>query len=744
MKIKLPHVQPPGDPEKNHAWKKVDCVIRDPQGAVFFDLKNAEAPATWSQLAVDIAAAKYFRKKGVPGKGNGGRETSVRQMVRRVTGAIAKTAAKQKYFSPKDAAEFEKALRGLLLDQRGSFNSPVWFNCGLFEAYKIKSPHRSWGWDARKKKTVEYSEAFEHPQVSACFIQSIDDNLESIFQLVKTEALLFKYGSGSGTNFSRLRSRYEELEGGGTSSGLLSFLDVLDRGAGSIKSGGTNRRAAKMVIVDVDHPEVEDFIQWKAKEEKKAEDLIKAGWSGGLDGEAFRSVSGQNGNNSVRVTDAFMRAVKEGRAWQLRNRATGKPTREIPARDLWNLIAKTAWTCADPGLQFHDAINAMNPVAASGEFRASNPCSEFMFLDDTACNLASLNLIKFWSVEEGEFDFAAFVEAARAFFTAQEIFVDYASYPTEKIARQSHDFRPLGLGFAGLGALLMRMNIPYDSTEGRAWGAALTALLTGVAYGVSAEIAAVKGPFPAYAKNKKSMQAVLAKHARAVDDIAWEVLPEELRAGVEASWEQTLALAKKHGVRNAQATLIAPTGTIGLVMDADTTGIEPEYSLLKIKKLVGGGEVQMLSGSLEIGLRKLGYADGDLAKIQEHVMKFSSVRHAPAIREEHKYIFATAQEIPPEAHLGMMAAVQPFLSGAISKTVNLPRAATIDQVAALHFKAWELGLKSVAIYRDGSKGVQPLESLEAKTPDCAECGSPTELAGSCWRCPRCGFVMGCA
>lgn len=726
MKAKVQSKIMARDPEKSIAWKTVDCVIKDPKGAVYFEMKNVEAPETWSQLAIDIAAAKYFRKKGVPKTGH---ERSIRQMIRRVTQAVSKTAVSQKYMTAAQARKFETDLRALLLSQKGSFNSPVWFNCGLYEAYRLKT--------------------YQKPQVSACFIQSIEDNLESIFELVKTEALLFKYGSGSGTNFSTLRSRYEELEGGGTSSGLLSFLDVLDRGAGSIKSGGTNRRAAKMVLVDIDHPEVEDFIQWKSKEEKKANDLIKAGWSGGLDGEAFRSVSGQNGNNSIRVTDAFMKAVLQDQDWKLLARPEpGKKIRRtvrtVKARELWKLIASCAWNCADPGLQFHDTINAMNPVSSSGEIRASNPCSEFMFLDDTACNLASLNLIQFWDVDSKKFLVDEFCTAAKLFFQAQEIFVDYAHYPTQKITDNSHNFRPLGLGFAGLGALLMRMGIPYDSPTGNAWGSALTSLLTAVAYKTSAEMAQQKGPFAAYRKNKKQMLAVLKKHSEASTEIAWTDVNEEISERTSKTWKECLSLAKKYGVRNAQATLIAPTGTIGLVMDADTTGVEPEYSLLKIKKLVGGGEVQMLSKSLEVGLKNLGYSPQEVEKIRDHVLKFASIRHAPVISEEHKKIFFTAQEIPATAHLNMMAAVQPFLSGAISKTVNLPRSASVKDVEELHMLAWKMGLKSVAIYRDGSKGAQPLQSGAEKTPDCAECGSATELAGSCWRCPHCGFVMGCA
>lgn len=725
------------DPAQNIQWKYLHCQIKDPQGNVYFELKNVQAPDFWSQLAVDIAAAKYFRKRGVPKGGKSsasksvlGGETSVLQLIERVTEALQKTSRLQKYFSPSESKIFERELKYLLLNQMGSFNSPVWFNCGLFEKYGLST--------------------YRKPQVSACFIQSIDDNLDSIFELLKTEARLFKYGSGSGTNFSNLRSKYEELEGGGTSSGLISFLEVFDRGAGSIKSGGTTRRAAKMVVVDIDHPEIEEFIRWKMKEEQKAAALIAAGYGPGIDGEAYRTVSGQNSNNSIRMTDKFMKAVLEDRDWHLKDRLHGKALRTLKAKDLWRSIAQSAWACADPGLQFHDAINKMNPVKKSGEIRASNPCSEYMFLDNSACNLASLNLIRFWSTEEKTFSWTAFDHAARTLYLSQDLFVDYAGYPTEEIAHNSRAFRPLGLGYAGLGALLMRMGIPYDSELARHWAAALTSRLTAVAYLTSTEIAAAKGPFPAFAKNKGSMLEVLKKHLAANKKIRWELLDSSLldssredtslKKSTLSLWNQIMDAAKRSGIRNAQATLIAPTGTIGLVMDSDTTGIEPDYSLVKIKKLAGGGEVQIVSTSLAVGLKALNYSASQIEKISDHVVKFGSILHAPEILEDHKNIFRTAQEISPEAHLLMMAVVQPFLSGAISKTINMPKSTTPEQVEDIHLRAWRLGLKSVAIYRDGSKQFQPLQT----NPKCSDCGGVTEMVGSCWRCAHCGFVMGCA
>lgn len=718
-------------------WKLVDCKIQDPSGKVYFEMKAVEAPADWTQLAVEIAASKYFRKKGVPRTGS---EKSVRQMIQRVSSGLEKITVAQGYFGKKEAQIFATELQTLLTHQMGSFNSPVWFNFGLYSSYKIESPHRSWGWSPKAKKIVGFDEAYQHPQVSACFIQKVEDSLESIFQLVKTEALLFKYGSGSGTNFSSLRSKYEELDSGGTSSGLISFLEVLDRGAGAIKSGGTTRRAAKMVVVDIDHPEVEDFILWKSREEKKAKTLIEAGYSSGMDGEAYKTVAGQNGNNSVRVTDQFMKAVVADKNWSLKNRQTGKIIKQLKARELWRLIAKSAWECADPGLQFHDSINRMNPVPVSGSIRASNPCSEFMFLDDSACNLSSLNLTRFWKAHENHFDVEAFQAAARLFLIAQDAFVDHAGYPSEKIAMNSHAFRPLGIGVAGLGALLMRMGIPYDSPAGRAWAGALIAILSGVAYQTSSEIAQSLGPFPEFKKNKTQFLKVLNQHQKSLRNIEWKHLPQELKLLAQSTWKNAIQGATKFGVRNSQVTLIAPTGTIGLVMDSDTTGIEPEYSLLKIKKLAGGGEVQILSQSIAAGLKQLGYTDHLLAEIQKHAESFGSLQNCSALQNEHKAVFATAQDLSPEAHLMMMAAAQPFLSGAISKTVNLPSRATIEDIEMLHLQAWKLGLKSIAIYRDGSKNFQPLRSI----PKCAECGSETELVGSCWRCSRCGFVLGCS
>lgn len=739
------------DPEKSLRWKRVDCRITDQQGGVYFEMKKVEAPEGWSQLAVDIAASKYFRKSGVPGKGS---EKSVRQMIRRVTTRLARAGREQGHLDAHSERRFEGRLRELLLLQKGLFNSPVWFNYGLAQAYGLRGESRCWRWDPRARKVVESADPYPHPQVSACFIQKIDDSLESIFELAKTEARLFKYGSGSGTNFSTLRSRFESLEGGGKSSGLIAFLDVLDRGAGSVKSGGTTRRAAKMVILDVDHPEIEDFIRWKAREEKKARALMQAGFGSEFESEAYRTVSGQNANNSVRVTDRFMRAVERGGEWALRaRRPAGRVLRKVNARTLWREIAEAAWACADPGVQFHDTVNRWHTCPRAGSIRASNPCSEYMFLDDSACNLASLNLLAFLG-PDGSFDLDDFLDAIRVFFLAQEILVDDASYPTPAIALHSHRFRPLGLGIAGLGAFLMRKGIAYDSDEGRAWAAAITALLTGAAYETSALMAKTKGAFDGYAANRRPMLGVIERHRRALRGIEWKRVPAGLRERTFAAWDSALDLGRKHGFRNAQATVIAPTGTIGLVMDSETTGIEPEFSLLKKKKLSGGGELRILSPSLLAALKGLGYSATDIEEIRLFVEMSGSLAEYPRIRDEHRAVLATALDLSPEGHLRMMAALQPFVSGAISKTVNMPASSTIEDVSELYRRAWKLGLKSVAIYRDGSKGSQPLEAVgkprgrpapeEGLFPKCFECGSPTELAGGCFRCVNCGTVIGCA
>ncbi len=716
-------------------WKKFDCEIKDSTGAVVFSMKNVEAPATWSQLAVEIAASKYFRVSVG--------EKSVRQMVQRVVSAISDSGLKQGYFkNKKEKDQFAQDLSHILLSQKALFNSPVWFNCGIFQSYKLKSDSTHYAWDEKKKKVISVQGAYERPQVSACFIQSIGDDIESIFELAKTEAKLFKFGSGSGTNFSNLRSKYDSLKGGGTSSGLISFLEVLDRGAGSVKSGGVTRRAAKMVCLDVDHPEIMEFIQWKSNEEKKAHALIREGYSSDFEGEAYKTVSGQNANNSVRVPDQFMKAVEEDKIWKLRSPITGKVLKEIPAKEIWKNIISSAWFCADPGLQFSDTIQDWHTCPGEGEIRASNPCSEYLFLDDTACNLASINLVKFYDGEN--FNWQDYRKTAQIIFLSQEILVDFASYPTEKIAENSHQYRPLGMGYAGLGALLMQMGISYDSDEGRAWASALTANLHGEACFKSAQVAKSKGAFVKYKNNKASINKVMKKHQAELKKIDWSFFPKTLKTETEELYVQSLKMGSQFGYRNAQMTVMAPTGTIGLVMDSDTTGIEPEFSLIKFKKMVGGGHVKMVSASMVKALVKLGYTEKQTQSIEKHVLETGDISQAKELKAQHKNIFFTAQNLSADAHLKMMSSVQPFLSGGISKTVNLPADANSEHVAQVYYQAWQMGLKAVAIYRDGSKKSQPLSAQ--KSPGafkCPECGSDTEIAGGCYRCPNCGFSTGC-
>ncbi|UOF02688.1 vitamin B12-dependent ribonucleotide reductase [Bdellovibrio reynosensis] len=746
------------NPERMFAWKKYDCEIRNRKGEVFFSMKNVEAPAHWSQLAVDIAASKYFRKLGVPKTGH---EKSVRQLTERVVKAVTASALSQGgYFAnKKDAEIFAKELKYILLSQRGAFNSPVWFNAGLWESYKIKSPSEHFAWDEKKKTIIATQNAYERPQCSACFIQSADDSIEGIFELAKTEAKLFKYGSGTGSNFSKIRSRFEMTGAGGMSSGLISFLEVLDKGAGAIKSGGTTRRAAKMVVVDIDHPEVLDFIDWKMREEQKAHMLIAAGLSSEFEGEAYRTVSGQNSNNSVRVTDAFMKAVDARKDWKLIARASRKTIRTIPAAEVWKKITHSAWVCADPGVQFHSTINKWHTCPNTDQINSSNPCSEYMFLDDSACNLSSINLVKFLN-EDGSYDFESFIHTARTLFVAQEVLVDYASYPTEEIARNSHDYRPLGLGFANLGSLLMRKGIAYDSDEGRAWAGALSALLSGVAYLTSAEMARAKGSFAGFKKNRAPMLKVMKMHAQAVGKIDWSLLPEGLEKAAKNLWKGVVYNGGQHGFRNAQATVIAPTGTIGLLMDCDTTGIEPDFSLVKFKKLSGGGEIQIVNNAVSEALRTLNYSPQEITAITKYIEEHNTLMGCEQIRNEDLPVFDCAtgvigqRVLSAESHVKMMAAVQPFISGAISKTVNLPNTATEEEIGNIYFLAWKLGVKAVAVYRDGSKQSQPLNMRKTTKPQegfvpnftmkCPECGSDTVLTSGCYRCPNCGTTVGCA
>ncbi len=820
-------------------YERRSSVIMNPDGSIVFKMEGAEIPSGWSQLATDIVISKYFRKAGIHGDKEVG-EKSVRQVVHRIAHTIRKSGEAagatgekaRRYFASKaDADTFEAELSFLLVHQYGAFNSPVWFNCGLWHEYGIEGSGGNWAWDEELQTCTETANAYERPQCSACFIQEVKDDLMSIYDLVKSEARLFKYGSGTGSNFSTIRGKQEKLSGGGTSSGLMSFLEVFDRAAGATKSGGTTRRAAKMVCLDVDHPEIFDFINWKIREEKKAHALIAAGYASDFNGEAYHTISGQNSNNSVRVTDAFMNAVQAGGNWQTISRTTGAVVDTFEAKELWNQLAQAAWGCADPGVQYDTTINKWHTCPNTARINASNPCSEYMFLDDSACNLSSVNLIKFLRAD-GSFDVEGYRHACRVFLLAQEILVDLSSYPTKDIAKNSHDYRPLGLGYANLGSMLMQIGLSYDSDEGRAVAAALTAIMCGHAYKTSADIAASKGAFAGYAKNREPMLKVMRMHRDAAYAIDREAcimpgdpidaeaargkkgVPGTLYKAACEDWDRAVALGEQFGYRNSQVTVLAPTGTIGLLMDCDTTGIEPDFALVKFKKLAGGGYFKIVNQSVPPALKRLGYSEAeqreivayvsgtntllgapqvnrrtlkehgltseDLAKAEaaipgvfdldsafgawvlgeetfdrlgatkelrskkgfkllEHV-GFSraaideasetivgrmTIEGAPYLKQEHYPIFDCANRcgsigeryLAPMSHVKMMAATQPFLSGAISKTVNLPNDASVEDVAKIYEEGWRLGLKAVALYRDGCKASQPLSTSSKDAKD---------------------------
>ena len=813
------------DPLDRVVYERRSSTITNPDGSIVFKMEGAEVPATWSQLATDILISKYFRKAGLHGDKDKG-ETSVRQVVHRLAHTIRRAADDfSGYFATKtDADAFEAELSHLLVHQYGAFNSPVWFNLGLWAEYGITGSGGNWAWDVGTDAITETKNAYERPQCSACFIQAVKDDLMSIYDLMKAEARLFKYGSGTGSNFSSIRGRQEKLSGGGTSSGLMSFLEVFDRAAGSTKSGGTTRRAAKMVCLDMDHPEIEDFINWKVREEKKAHALIAGGYSSDFNGEAYHTISGQNSNNSIRITDEFMRAVEAGGKWQTRFRTTGVICETFEAKDLWGQLAQAAWGCADPGVQYDSTINKWHTCPNSGRINASNPCSEYMFLDDTACNLASVNLTKFQH-EDGSFDVDGYRHACRVFFMAQEILVDLSSYPTQGIAKNSHEYRPLGLGYANLGSLLMSQGVPYDSREGRAVAAALTAIMCGHAYRTSAEMAGTKGPFAGFAKNREPMLRVMRMHRDAAYAVDRDACPVELYRAACDDWDDAVRLGEENGFRNAQATVLAPTGTIGLLMDCDTTGVEPDFALVKFKKLAGGGYFKIVNQTVPRALIRLGYTeremheivafisgtntlltaphinrrtlkekgftDAEIGKVEGAIpgvfdldsafaawvvgedayerlgagkdvrasasgtgpasqrnSPFSLLEHlgfsrtqideasdvivgrmtiegAPHLRHEHYAVFDCANRcgksgvrfLAAMSHVRMMGAVQPFLSGAISKTVNLPSDATVEDVQGVYEDGWRLGLKAVALYRDGCKASQPLSTGGEKKKD---------------------------
>ena len=683
-------------------WETRDAVIPNyKEGGNAFEQRDVEFPRSWSQNATNIVAQKYFRGTlGTPQ-----RESSVRQLVARVVDTITGWGRKNAYFaSEHDAQVFADELTHLLVNQMAAFNSPVWFNVGVADTPQ---------------------------QCSACFILAVDDHMSSILNWYVEEGTIFKGGSGSGINLSRLRSSKEGLAGGGTASGPVSFMRGADASAGTIKSGGKTRRAAKMVILDADHPDVRDFIWCKATEEKKARALRDAGFDMDLDGRDSYSVQYQNANNSVRVTDEFMQAVLEDRDWKLKAVTTGETLETTRARDLMRDIALAAWECADPGMQYDTTINEWHTCPASGRINASNPCSEYMHLDNSACNLASLNLMKFLDAD-GNFDVRSFRRATEIVFTAQEIVVGESDYPTDKIGENARAFRQLGLGYANLGALLMARGLPYDSDQGRAWAGAITAIMTGWAYRTSARIAEVTGPFAGYASNADAMLRVMRKHRAAADQIDAELVPEGMLSAAKQSWDEAIALGEQHGYRNAQASVLAPTGTIGLMMDCDTTGIEPELALVKTKKLVGGGTMQFVNQTVPRALAKLGYDAVQTDDIVAYIAEHNSVADAPHLKTEHYPVFHTAmgeQPIHYMGHVRMMAAAQPYISGAISKTVNMPEEATIEEVEELFVESWRLGLKAVAIYRDNCKVAQPLSADKRKTAEAPE-AEPAVLAWS--------------
>jgi ribonucleoside-diphosphate reductase alpha chain len=690
-------------------WDKRSAVISNEKGEVVFEQKDCEIPVSWSQMATNVVVSKYFRGQlGTPR-----RETSVKQVISRVCDTIAQWGREGGYFAAEeDAQAFQAELTHLVLHQKMSFNSPVWFNVGV---------------------------PGTRPQASACFINSVDDTMESILTLAKTEGMLFKYGSGTGTNLSPIRSSQENLAGGGTASGPVSFMRGFDAFAGVIKSGGTTRRAAKMVILNADHPDVEEFITCKVTEERKAWALIDAGYDGSFTGEAYGSIFFQNSNNSVRVTDDFMRAVLDGKEWHLR--AVVDPERivkTVQASELLRSMAEAAWQCGDPGVQYDTTINDWHTSANSGRINASNPCSEYMFLDDSACNLASLNLMKFLG-EDGMFDVEAYRHAVHMTITAQEILVGNAAYPTPRIAENSEKYRPLGLGYANLGALLMARGAPYDSPLGRDLAACITAIMTGEAYAQSARIAREVGPFEGFAVNRQPMLRVIGKHREAAYRIPTENVEQPLISAARRGWDEAHELGAMHGYRNGQATVLAPTGTIvshntiGFMMDCDTTGVEPDIALVKYKKLVGGGMLKIVNGTVPLALKRLGYGEAGVNDIIAYIDANDTIEGAPHLREEELAVFDCAfqpakgsRSIAWQGHVRMMSAVQPFLSGAISKTVNMPSDSTVDDVEQAYIDGWKMGLKALAIYRDGSKRSQPMATTMDKTTG-AKTAAPTVI-----------------
>jgi ribonucleoside-diphosphate reductase alpha chain len=680
-------------------WERRTALIGNDKGQVIFRQEGVEVPKSWSQTATNIVTSKYFH--GKPNSAE--RETSVRQLISRVANTIVRWGDEGGYFATAESREaFRDELTHLLVEQKMAFNSPVWFNVGV---------------QAK-------------PQCSACFINSVQDSMDSIMNLAKTEGMLFKWGSGTGTNFSSLRGSRESLSGGGIASGPVSFMKGFDAFAGVIKSGGKTRRAAKMVILNIDHPDIVEFIESKTKEERKAQVLIEQGYDSAIDGEAYTSVFFQNANHSVRVTDDFMRAVEEDRDCWTRNVNDGGAVDKYRARDLMKKMAESAWQCGDPGMQYDTTINRWHTAKATDRINASNPCSEYMFLDDTACNLASINLLKFLG-SNGQFDTERFRHAVDVTITAQEILVDNASYPTERIARNSHDYRPLGIGYANLGALLMSMALPYDSDGGRDVCGVITALMTGESYAQSARIAERMGPFGGYPRNRESMLDVIRMHRDSLRPIKEENVQPSLLHAAQDSWDMALELGEKFGYKNSQVSVLAPTGTIGFMMDCDTTGIEPDLALVKQKRLVGGGVIKIVNNTVPHALMNLGYPPEQVAQIVDYIDAQAKIEGAPGLKPEHFAVFDCSltpmgggRSIAWRGHLRMMAAAQPFLSGAISKTINMPEESTVEEIMDAYTESWKLGLKAVAIYRDNSKRSQPLSAAKKEEPKAALVPAP--------------------
>lgn len=692
-------------------WERRDARIENfMDGSIAFEQKNVEFPHDWSVNATNIVAQKYFC--GTPGTPE--RETSLKHLIDRVADTITDHGQQEGYFISSDEAEvFNHELKHILVTQKASFNSPVWFNIG--------APQRA-------------------QQASACFILRVDDTMEDILEWYREEGMIFKGGSGSGLNISRLRSSVEKLSSsGGTSSGPVSFMRGADSIAGTIQSGGKTRRAAKMVVLNVDHPDVEEFIETKAREQQKINALAEAGFDMSLDGKDMPSVQFQNANNSVRVTDDFMRAVENDEDWELKAITTGETVKTVRARDLWQQIAQAAWDCADPGLQYDTTINTWNTAANTDRINASNPCSEYMHLDNSACNLASINLMKFLR-DDDTLDLDGYQQAIEVMTTAQEILVGYSEYPTDKIDHNARDYRQLGLGYSNLGALLMAQGLPYDSEEGRAWTGALTAILTGQAYATSAKIARRMGPFAGFDTNREPMLGVLERHRSQVSNINPSLVPEDVLNTAQQVWDRAVEDGRRYGVRNSQATVLAPTGTISFMMDCDTTGIEPDLGLVKMKKLVGGGNMTIVNHTVPRALKNLGYSSEQSQEIVDYIDENKTIIGAPHLDPAHLPVFACAMgenAIHYKGHIRMMGAAQPFISGAISKTVNMPEEVSVEDVADLYYESWKLGLKAVAIYRDNCKSGQPLsvakkeeaetddeESTEDAAPEAAE--APTE------------------